>query len=328
VFQTEPVLALQSLATDWLTALMYGVTQAGYSVVYTGIILAIAFGASFRSGFVLAYALILAGLLTGMLKEIAALPRPSDVDARVMVDGVQNTAPFGGGGGQHFFDLPDSTAVAALRAEPGAAFGFPSGHVSAATAFWGGAALAFPSPATFAAASVMVPLMGVSRMYLGRHFLADVLGGIATGAVVLALLYRGFLAAPRWMWSPRWLGSLPLLALAAVTIVPRYVDAASAGRLAGLGAAAILLGVWGFPQDGGTAAQRLARVGLGAGVYWTAAAAIGLVLAGLGLDADARWPAYLGAGLTMFAVYWGTVWLARRLGLYAGPARVPAAVAS
>jgi undecaprenyl-diphosphatase len=41
------------------------------------------------------------------------------------------------------------------------------------------------------AASVLVALIGLSRMYLGLHFLSDVLGAMAAGGAWLALCVAG-----------------------------------------------------------------------------------------------------------------------------------------
>ncbi len=79
----------------------------------------------------------------------------------------------------------------------GAASGvsFPSGHATQAIAVWGMLAViasAGRSPRTraalLAAAGFVVLLVGASRIYLGAHWLTDVLAGYALGAAWLALL--------------------------------------------------------------------------------------------------------------------------------------------
>jgi hypothetical protein len=58
------------------------------------------------------------------------------------------------------------------------AHGFPSGHVSATTAFVvGWAMLAGSRRRRWAFAATWIAAMALSRMYLGRHFLGDVIGG-------------------------------------------------------------------------------------------------------------------------------------------------------
>ncbi len=74
-------------------------------------------------------------------------------------------------------------------------YSFPSGHSTAVTAAYGALAfLLWPAARTarrrvaLAAATVcLIVLVGFSRLYLGVHYLSDVLGGIALGATWLSL---------------------------------------------------------------------------------------------------------------------------------------------
>jgi undecaprenyl-diphosphatase len=73
-------------------------------------------------------------------------------------------------------------------------YSFPSGHTAAATVFYGLLACfllrrvhAWPARAAIAAACcLMVALVALSRMYLGVHYLSDVLAAAAEGAAWLA----------------------------------------------------------------------------------------------------------------------------------------------
>lgn len=58
-------------------------------------------------------------------------------------------------------------------------FGFPSGHAQNGVVLWG--YLAWATGSNFLAAGVAVFLIGLSRLYLGVHFLSDVVGGWALG---------------------------------------------------------------------------------------------------------------------------------------------------
>ncbi len=62
--------------------------------------------------------------------------------------------------------------------------GFPSGHTMAATILWVTLAIwseRFTARRRFAAASLVVGIVGLSRLALGAHYLADVLASIAFG---------------------------------------------------------------------------------------------------------------------------------------------------
>ncbi|GAB3776400.1 hypothetical protein GCM10028796_53840 [Ramlibacter monticola] len=90
---------------------------------------------------------------------------------------------------------------------------FPSGHAAASTVFYGTlCALAFGRwrsrairALALGIASLMVLLVCFSRVYLGAHYLSDVVAGVAVGAICLAL----FLAPPGVPARPRTEGMGP-----------------------------------------------------------------------------------------------------------------------
>jgi membrane-associated phospholipid phosphatase len=76
-------------------------------------------------------------------------------------------------------------------------YSFPSGHALVSLAVYGSVALVLArrlptrwwSILVLAAAAALVLAIGFSRLYLGVHFLSDVLAGYAAGTAWLALLY-------------------------------------------------------------------------------------------------------------------------------------------
>jgi undecaprenyl-diphosphatase len=76
-------------------------------------------------------------------------------------------------------------------------YGFPSGHTMGSTLFYGLLALIALHSwkkwrwriAAFLAAPLIVIAVGLTRIYLGAHYLTDVLAAIAAGSVWLALCW-------------------------------------------------------------------------------------------------------------------------------------------
>ncbi|HDS1533197.1 TPA: phosphatase PAP2 family protein [Stenotrophomonas maltophilia] len=274
MFQTHWHLWLQqTFDSGWMLALMQFISLLGYEMAYTALILLCAFGARFRAGLCVMLAVLLMACATHAIKQSAALPRPSDVDARVLDKGVPSHPFVFDGGGHAFWSLPDARATAMLRAQPDADYGFNSGHVGVATAACVGLLLAFGIRRRWlrwALAFGWPLLMALSRMYLGRHFLADVLAGwlIGIGVALLAWqLMPGMRSSQRWQ-LPVLLALGALLAWAAAT--SRFVPVGEAGRLLALGLLVAWLQWRGWPMDPQSVTQRVLRV-LGVVVIYTLA---------------------------------------------------------
>ena len=296
MFQIEPTLWLQGYQSTAMTWLMAGITLLGYTPVEIGFVIILAFGFRLRPGLGILLALLLCGVVTESLKSAFALPRPSDVDPRVI-------QPI------------ESPLIAAFGSQT---YGFPSGHVSSAAALLVSAALCFRSRWLVIAAIIWPLLMGLSRMYLGRHFLADVLGGLMVGLLAAgsaALLFRGLDQPTGTSRGIRPL--LPLIAVAVLLVIltpfAPVISPVHVGRLAGLTVSVIVLRFLGFPSDQGTMPQRWGRVVIAALVFlgsWIALSAF--------VDAT-RVETVASAAVIMAATLFGGVTIARWLGWYAPP---------
>ncbi|HDS1038890.1 TPA: phosphatase PAP2 family protein [Stenotrophomonas maltophilia] len=264
MFQTQWHLWLQhTFDASWVMAVMQFISLLGYEMAYTALILVCAFGIRLRAGLCVMLAVLLMACATHAIKQSAALPRPSDVDAAVLDKGEPSHPFVVDGGGRTFWSLPDAQATAMLRAQPDADYGFNSGHVGVATAACVGLLLAFGIRRRWLRGLLALGwplLMAISRMYLGRHFLADVLAGwlIGLGVALLAWqLMPGLRRARRWQ--------LPVLlglgvALAWASLWTPLVPLDEASRLLAL---ALLVGwlQWrGWPVDPQSMAQRVLRV--------------------------------------------------------------------
>lgn len=328
MFQTELHIALQSLASGWLTWLMLQVTALGYHEVIILIVVAVVFGVGLRQGFLLFQIIFWTSTLSGVAKHAFGLPRPFFADARVacLEPSWDTAGAFTAQGGQGFFDLPGGPAIDAFRLK-GMSFGFPSGHTSSAFAVWGGLAVVFRKRWLARLAPLMIALIAFSRLYLGVHFLADILGGALLGGLVLLLawlLWRSdlrraeFFAALDGTIASRtrqaaylaFLFGLPLL-LAAFSLVSMTFT----GLYVGMNAAFALLSRAGLPDDAGSLPMRLVRAILAGAVF----SLLGLGLRRLALlvpaFAGAPWGRFLVAALSVFLCFWLGMKLFLRLGL-------------
>ncbi len=85
-------------------------------------------------------------------------------------------------------------------------YGFPSGHTMGSTLLYGAIALIaaqsirrWPKRALpFCGAALMVGTIGFTRIYLGAHYLTDVLGAIAAGLAWLTFCWTGTETFRRW----------------------------------------------------------------------------------------------------------------------------------
>lgn len=223
MFQTEIHRWLQSFSTPFLDLLMRVVSILGEEEFLAFVMLAVIFGVERKRGFLLTQVLLWTAIVTSVLKTAFALPRPVDVDAIVRdIAGERDLlTPYTGRGAAGFFELLPPDVVAYFRSLPHISFGFPSGHCSTTVAVSGSAAILWRKPWLLFAAGSLVALMPLSRMYLGRHFLADVLGGVALGllAVFVVVMIQRDAPTARPIAFIRILNTIALFALPVLCLV-------------------------------------------------------------------------------------------------------------
>ena len=275
MFQTEIIRFFQSFESPLLNLFFKAINSVGYDYFYIPLLLIIIFGISFRKGFYLFHVSLWTVFAAIFLKEYFALPRPCDVDLHVKLinRNCQNSAKFDSMGARHFLGrLPDDV-VTYFRNIKDYSYGFPSGHVSLTTALWVSIYQLFQQLWVKALAIALIVLMPITRMYLGKHFLADVLGGLLVGVFFMLLFYytvyksdsmkdtfsRGVKFFP---FSPK-----ALILLAYFFIIPLIIYwilpqkyGVFPGTLFGINVGFILLTVKGIPLDGGTPFQKTIRV--------------------------------------------------------------------
>lgn len=161
-----------------------------------------------RIGYALGFALVVAWVVAFALKDVCQIPRPITMDSHIRV----------------------------LRPEGVAGYSFPSGHVARAGALVGVTMVLVRRRWVWVAGGVFMLLMAASRLYMGAHTLADVVGGlvIAAGATWAGLRMQRWSAVPGHAWRMMVL-LVPVLALMFVYTDDAYARAAgfATGFLAG-----------------------------------------------------------------------------------------------
>ena len=263
MFDLDPIVWLQSWASPWLTGLMNGISMLGYTRAYVAITVFLAFGLRMRAAVALLVLIALNGAMTDIAKAAAETPRPD------WSEGVQALSVWAG-------DVRDRDSDTPTEVEDD--YGFPSGHVSASTAFAVGLVLLLRGGRRgWIAAVAWIALMALSRMYLGRHFLGDVLGGagiglaaigVGFGVLKLAHLARESRAHDPW---PAHRVAAVAVALAGSALLVGLPDAGDAGRLLGAAIGVLFLvnhDVFELAQTKLARAALVAAAGFGFGLAW------------------------------------------------------------
>jgi hypothetical protein len=151
---TEGSLLVQRLSSHLADGFFSLVTDTGIGAAY--LLLPLLYWLwSRRKTAALGVLLLLSAYVNSFLKYLVATPRPSAEGIRI------------------------------LRHE--ASPSFPSGHSQASAAFWGYLAYLLRRKWAWAVAAAIIFLVGVSRVYLGAHYPADVIGGWFIGLLLVAI---------------------------------------------------------------------------------------------------------------------------------------------
>ncbi len=179
--EIEITLFFQSLG-NWLTAPFQGVSFLATEIFFIIMIPLVYWCVNSLMGVRMAFMLVLSDTFNNFFKMLLHTPRPFWYDTRVK-------------------SFSQETA-----------FGLPSGHSQNSASLWGIAAATLKKRWFTITAIVIIILIGLSRIYLGMHFLHDVLGGwlVACGLIFIYLKLEKPVA--RWI-APKKLGGQILYAL-------------------------------------------------------------------------------------------------------------------
>jgi len=328
MFQTEINHFFQSFANDGLTAFMRFITTLGYMEFFMLFLIILLLVVNFKKAFLMFMVLIWTGAITFFFKEHFDLPRPFHVDNTLaQLDGQLPGAAkfdFSKRGATSFWEGLPADVLAATRQAEGVENGFPSGHSSIAIAFWGALAFLFRKKWIVAISVALMTLIPLSRIYLGVHFLADVLGGVTLGAIILAAFYyivlkpdklNAFLARDRYAIGLNPMSGILLLSPFLFMLILEQRIFVLLAFMLGFGLGFLLLAQKGLPKDDGTVLQKIGRVVIGMLTFGGLRFLLKTIGVQMGLEDDV-WFDFFRNAVAGLALIWIGVEISIRLGWF------------
>ena len=152
---------LEGLRTPFFDKVFSAVTLLGEETLFMVVAMLVFWCIDKRKGYFLLYISFLGALVNGFIKLLFCIPRPWVADSK--------------------FTIVESARKAATS------YSFPSGHTQSAGGLFLGLARQSKRLWFILVCSVLVLLVGLSRMYLGVHYLADVLVSLGTSLLMVLL---------------------------------------------------------------------------------------------------------------------------------------------
>jgi membrane-associated phospholipid phosphatase len=158
LFGIEVIEALQSALSPTLDLLFILFTLLGEDYIYMSLIAITYWCFNKKTGMELSYVLLVSAYLNYWMKMSFRMDKPPSEYRIILKDDIS--------------------------------YGFPSGHAQSAVTFWGWAGLKIGKACARILFFTLIFLIGLSRIYLGVHYLGDVLSGILFGGVFLIIAYK------------------------------------------------------------------------------------------------------------------------------------------
>lgn len=161
--------SIAGIRSPFMNTVMSGITVLGQEAIPIVFAIVLMYCFSKRSGYKFMFMMSFGTAVNQALKMIFMIPRPWVID-------------------------PEFKIVESAR-EGATGWSFPSGHTQSAVIAYGGLASEIRKKWAYAAAFILIILIGFSRMYLGVHTLFDVVVSLATGVLTIILteaLFRKF----------------------------------------------------------------------------------------------------------------------------------------
>lgn len=158
--ELEIIKFIQSFATPLLDKLFQMITMLGEEYFYVLVLTILYWCVDKKAGLYVSFSLFLSNVINICLKESFHIPRP------IGEEGIRS-----------------------LRVHTAGGFAFPSGHTQATTSFWVSIMKSFKRKYLYITGSILIILVGISRLYLGVHWPKDVIGGIIFGILSVYLTF-------------------------------------------------------------------------------------------------------------------------------------------
>lgn len=154
------------------------------------IIFAVIAGVDFRKGFLVAFIFGWTMMLTVVVKNYIDYPRPLAVDSTLNSFGGEKVEKdLSGLLPKGFFELFSEELLIKTRQSDLERTGFPSGHTTSQVSLWIGLAFLFRKRWLWIFSISFVILTMISRIFLAKHYLGDVMGGLALGLLIIGIVY-------------------------------------------------------------------------------------------------------------------------------------------
>lgn len=152
---------IQSIANPFFDFLFQLITMCGEQIVLISIISIIYWALDKKFGEYIAYSVLTSVLLNNAIKDIFKMKRP------IGEEGIRT-----------------------LREKTATGYSFPSGHTQSSASFYGAMAIYLKKKSIYIIATIMIVLIGFSRLYLGVHYPKDVIVGGILGVLTSLICYK------------------------------------------------------------------------------------------------------------------------------------------
>jgi len=199
MYETQFTIWLQSFSTDGLDQFFLFLSWLGYEQFLQVFIVFLIFGVNIRKGFLLSQVIIWTAGAAEVLKDLCQYPRPFMVDNQITLIGQPDvaTSPVANGGASSFWSFLPAQSVETARsffANYDQSWGIPSGHAAGSIVIWGSLALWFRKNWLWVLSLSLILLIPLSRLYVGMHFIGDLLMGYLLGIAIIWFTFRFLLS--------------------------------------------------------------------------------------------------------------------------------------